>query len=53
VVALSGVVKHHIQNDFNARLVQGFDHVAKLIDWPQGIFTGTVGPVGGKKARVL
>jgi hypothetical protein len=38
VVTFGRVVKHHIENDFDARLVQGFDHVAKLVDRPQGIF---------------
>ena len=32
VVALAGVVEDHVEDDFDAGLVQGLDHVAELVD---------------------
>ena len=51
VVALGGVVKHHVENDLNARPMQSLNHVAKLVHRPQGVFAGAVGPVGSEKAQ--
>ena len=34
VVAFGGVIEDDVENDFDIRPVQGFDHVPKLVDRP-------------------
>ena len=42
VVTLGGVVEHNVENDFDARAMQGFDHVAKFVDRAEPILTRAV-----------
>ena len=43
MIAFSRVIEDNIENDFDFRPVQGFDHVAKLIHRPQRIVSRAVG----------
>ena len=42
LVALGGVVEHHVENDLDARPVQRLDHVAKFVDRAERILPRAV-----------
>src|SRR4030095_12773984 len=44
-----GVIKDHIENDFDAGAVERLDHVAKFIDDPERFLSGTVRMMRRKK----
>jgi hypothetical protein len=46
LVAFSGVVEDHVQDHLDAGAVQGFDHVAELIQRAERVLAGAVGAVG-------
>ena len=48
VTPFAGVVIDHIQNDFDACLVQGFNHLLKFVDLVTALPGAAVAAVGGK-----
>ena len=51
VVTLSGVVVNHIQNHFNASLVQAFNHGLELVDLVAILTVGGITIVRGKETN--
>src|SRR5262249_50050224 len=49
MVALRSVIEHHVEDDFDPRPMEGFDHVTKLIYRPQRILARAVRVVRGKE----
>src|ERR1700758_5294471 len=49
VITLCGMVEDHVQNHFDARTVQGLNHIAELIYRTERVLPRTVGAVRRKE----
>ena len=50
MIAFGGVAEHDVQDDLDAGLVEGFDHVAELSGWLARAPIDTVAAMGGKES---
>ena len=53
VIALGGVVEHHVEDDLDARPVEGFHHVSELIDGAERVTTRAIGRVRREEGHGL
>ena len=51
LIALGRVVEHHVEDDLDARPVQGLDHVAKLVDRARADPAASCRPDAGRRTR--
>ena len=53
VIALGGVVEHHVEDDLDARPVEGFHHVPELIDGAERVAARAIGRVRREEGHRL